>query len=103
METALASNEASVHRDPKRVEIPFARWTQLPAEKKTHYFDLVDREIKENGIVVLAQALTADRCDQYVRLLQYELDHATRIERVMHERRSKRDGGKIYNLPTRHP
>ena len=103
METALASNEASVHPDPKRVEIPFVRWPQLSVDEKRHYFDIVDREIEENGIVVLAQALTAQRCDQYVHLLQYELDHATRIERIMHERRAQRDGWKIYNLPTRHP
>lgn len=97
-----ASKTLDVGRDPKRVEIPFARWAQLSAEEKTRHLDIVDREIEEVGIVVVAQALTAERCDQYVRLLQHELDHATRIERVMHERRGQRDGWKIYNLPTRH-
>ncbi len=90
------------HRDPKRLEIPVAEWTRLPDGKKEEFLAQVDREIEEVGIVSVGGALSSAQCDQYVRLLQHELDHATQIERVMHERRGQRDGWKVYNLPTRH-
>ena len=55
-----------VQRDPRRLKIPVADWSRLSAEERTYHLDLVDREIEEIGIVVLARALPAERCDHSV-------------------------------------
>jgi len=96
------NNSAPTHPDPQRLEIPISQWPSLAASAKAEFLAQIDHEIDEVGIVAIAGALSPESCDNYAALLQYELDHPTQIERVMHERREKRDGWKVYNLPTRH-
>lgn len=90
------------YSDPVRLDVPAERWTELSHTNRQDYLDQMDQQICQSGIVIIAGALTHDHCDELVRLIQWEIDHPAHIERIMHQRRMKTTGYKIYNLQSRH-
>ena len=92
----------NAHRDPRRLEFSIAEWETRSSDEKNACYGEMDRELDENGILVVAGVLTPVQCDHYAELLQQELNTSSHIERVMHERRGPVDGWKVYNLVMRH-
>lgn len=93
----------SAMREPKRIELDYARWSGLSAETKESFYAECDREIEDIGIVILAGALSEEVCDRFIRLIDHEIQTAAPIERKINEARLKIKGYNVYNLQNRHP
>lgn len=59
-----------------------AEWERRSSDEKDAFYAEMDRELDENGILVVPGVLTPEQCDHYTELLQHELDTASHIERV---------------------
>ena len=99
----------SVDRDPDRLVLPLDRWSSLSSDDKAAVFALMDREIDEVGIVIVAEALSATQCDEFTAIIDAEIANFTAIERRLHAwpvgNATYRDtkGYKVFNFQSRHP
>lgn len=89
-------------RDPKRIELNYNHWAKLSADEKEAFFAECDLEIQEIGIVILANVLSQEQCDQYIHLINHEIQTAAPIEKKMNELNRKNRGGCVYILQNRH-
>jgi ectoine hydroxylase-related dioxygenase (phytanoyl-CoA dioxygenase family) len=98
-----------VFRDPARLRIPVESWVELPPDDKETYYATCDRELDEIGILVVANALSDEDCDEFIAIIDDELARVTNLERVMHQRQAESMarggpgyGKKLYNFQSRH-
>lgn len=89
--------------EPKRIELDYSHWAELPGDEKEAFFTECDQEMKKNGVLILANVIPEDQCDKYVRLIQHEIDTAAPIEVKVNELCLKSKGYCVYNLQSRQP
>jgi ectoine hydroxylase-related dioxygenase (phytanoyl-CoA dioxygenase family) len=97
---------ADTLRDARRIDVQAQQWSTLSPEEREAHFHVLDREIHDVGIVVVANAITEAQCDEFYELLTHEWDHPIWIERVMRERALAKGPlvvKKVLNLQSRHP
>ncbi|WP_135554732.1 phytanoyl-CoA dioxygenase family protein [Paenibacillus cymbidii] len=91
------------NRAPKRMAFDFASWERLPEAEKTDFFAACDEEMDAVGVVVLAEAIPHDLCDEFIELIAGEIRSASPIERMANQRRIRQTGPTVYNMQARHP
>jgi ectoine hydroxylase-related dioxygenase (phytanoyl-CoA dioxygenase family) len=99
----VAEPTIQADRDPRRLSLPGADWKALTAEQKEEFFEQADREIHEIGILVVANVLTEQQCDEFVEIIRKEIRTATRMERALYEKQGPTKGYKVRNFQQRHP
>ena len=55
------------------LEIPVDRWTELALAEKEAHDARCDRELDEVGILVVANALSAADCDEFIQIIADEM------------------------------
>lgn len=96
----MVSTEA---REPQRFERDYSSWDEWPEQEKASFFRECDREIDEIGVVVLAGAIPAEKCDLFIEKIKAEIASAVHIEQMANERRIAKTGHTVYNLQARDP